>query len=110
MQREDTIPVSELKRLLYEIRAMEPEIKIRFRLIGELWQTHHCRIALVTEKGVAVVDELSRKLLVIEQLDSVMQFELDSCFGQYEPNYHYSIEGPEKIDISAMSVKGDSQQ
>lgn len=74
--------------------------------MGELWQTHHCHIALVTEKGVALVDEQSRKLLIIEQLDNVMQFELDSCFGQYEPNYHYSIEGPEQMDLSAMPVKG----
>lgn len=74
------------------MRAICPEIKVRFRLMGALWQTHHCRIVLLTEKGVAIEDEQSQKLLIIEDLDKVMQFELDSTFQYYEPNYHYSIE------------------
>ncbi|HEY3405528.1 MAG TPA: hypothetical protein VGK59_19230 [Ohtaekwangia sp.] len=85
------ISVAELRRLLFELRALRPEIGVRFRLIGELWQTHFYQIALLTEKGVALNND-QRKLTIISDLKNVMQFELEQVFQKFQPHFHYSID------------------
>jgi hypothetical protein len=86
-----TVSILELKRLLTELAEHGNNVCVRFRLIGELWQPHHHRVLKMTETGVALVDEPSNKLVFISNLTNVMQFELDSAFQIYQPNYHYSV-------------------
>lgn len=87
----DAVPVLALKRLLYDLKDGRPDICVRFRLIGEMWQTNHSRIIQLTEKGVALNDEISNKLIFVRDLAHVMQFELDHAFQQYQPHFHYSV-------------------
>jgi hypothetical protein len=90
--KNNPVPVLELRRLLHELKDLRPDICIRFRLIGEMWQTFHLRIVKVTEKGVALNDEHTNKLMFIRDLKHVMQFELDKAFQQYQPHFHYVVD------------------
>lgn len=92
MTIKNQIPILEFKRLLQEIRDLSPDISIRMRLMGEMWQPAYLRIFQLTEKGVALYEELSRKLIMISDLTQVMQFELDQGFKQYQPHFHYSVD------------------
>ena len=86
------IPILEFRRLLHEIKDHGPDIGVRMRLMGEMRQALHFRIFQLTEKGVALYEDLSRKLVMISDLSQVMQFELDQIFKQYHPHFHYSID------------------
>jgi hypothetical protein len=85
------IPVLELRRLLFELKDLRPDIHIRFRIISEMWQNNHHRVLKLTEKSVALNDEKSNKLIFIQDLNNVMQFEIDHSFQQYQPHFHYTV-------------------
>jgi len=91
MQTSGKITVAELRRLLFELKALHPETRCRFRIMGELWQQQYYHIALLTEKGIALSND-QRKLVVIPDLARVMQFELEDTFQQYQRHFHYSVE------------------
>lgn len=92
MTKGNQIPVLELRRLLFELKDLRPDICVRFRLMGEMWQTSHMRVIKLTESGVALNDERSNKLIFIQDLTKVMQFELDNAFQQYQPHCHYTVD------------------
>jgi hypothetical protein len=85
------VSVLELRRLLVEILDKRPDICIRFRLIGEMWQNIHYRVVGLTDKGGVLNDEQTNKLIFINDLTQVMQFEIDQRFQQYQPHYHYEV-------------------
>jgi len=85
------ITVLELRRLLHQLKDLRPDINIRMRLMGELWQVRHSRIASIMETGVILNDQTSGRLILIQDLKRIMQLELDLQFQQYQPNFHYSI-------------------
>lgn len=91
MTKTNEVPVLELKRLLHSLKDSRPDICVRFRLMGEMWQSNHMRIIDIDERGVALNDEAANKLVFIRDLSHVMQFELDRAFQQYQPHYHYSV-------------------
>ena len=82
----------ELRRLLYALKDLRPDICIRFRLMGEMWQTNHLRLLQLSDSGAILNDESTNKLIFIQDLNNVMQFELDRSFQQYEPHFHYTID------------------
>jgi hypothetical protein len=84
--------VLELRRLLYALKDSRPDICLRFRLVGEMWQNGYLRLLSVTEKGAALCDDRLSKLVYIHDLCNVMQFELDRAFQQYQPHFHYSVD------------------
>ena len=86
------VPFLELKRLLYELKDLGPNVSFRYRLMGEMWQTNFLTILQVTEKGAVFVDETTKKIVMIPDVSSVMQFELDHSFRQYEAHNHYNVE------------------
>ena len=86
------IPILEFKRLLHQLRDLRPDIGIRVRLMGEMWKSSHFRVFQLTEKGVALHDDSTKKLVLVSDLSQVMQFELDQTFQQYEPHFHYSVD------------------
>jgi hypothetical protein len=86
-----TVSVLELKRLLIELAEHRVNVCIRLRILGELWQPNHSRVLRVNDTGTALLDELTNKLLFIQDLNNVMQFELDGQFQHYKPNYHYTV-------------------
>jgi hypothetical protein len=85
------INVLELKRLLFALKDSNSGICIRFRLLGEMWQINHSKILQVTEKGVALVDDTTNKLIFIQDLTVIMQFEIDKTFQNYQPHFHYTV-------------------
>lgn len=91
MIKGNQIPEIELRRLLYELRDRRPDICIRFRLLGEMWQSNHLRVIKLTDRGVVLFDEAEGKVYVINDLRNVMQFELDQIFQQYQPHFHYEV-------------------
>lgn len=91
MTKNNQVPVLQLKRLLYELKDLRPDICVRFRLIGEMWQVSFHRIISLTEKGVVLNNEKDNKLIFIQDLSNVMQFEIDHSFREFEPHFHYSI-------------------
>lgn len=91
MTKSSSINVIELRRLLHQIKDLRPDICIRIRLMGELWQNHYLRVIMLNESGVVLNNEVTDKLIVIQDLKMIMQLELDNIFQQYQPNFHYSI-------------------
>ena len=89
--RNNQIPVTELKRLLHMLKDARPDIRLRFRLAGEMWQSNHLRLIDVSENGAVLNDEHLNKLIYIRDLNKVMQFELEEAFQQYQPHFHYSV-------------------
>lgn len=96
MTKTNQVPVLALKRLLHELKDLRPDIRVRFRLIGEMWQTNHLTILSLTEKGVVLNDERLNKLIFVQDLSNIMQFELDHSFQEYQPHFHYNV-GPELV-------------
>ena len=88
---ENLVSVPELKRILTTIIDHNLNICIRFRLVGEMWQTGYMRILKLTGKGVLLNDELKNKLISISDLSQIMQFELDSSLHQFQPHFHYEV-------------------
>ncbi|HEX8041458.1 MAG TPA: hypothetical protein VF490_20060 [Chryseosolibacter sp.] len=86
------VPFLELKRLLHELKDLRPDIFFRYRLMGEMWQPNYLRVLQLTDKGAVLVDETSRKVVLISDLSNVMQFEVDQSFRQYDAHTHYTVE------------------
>ena len=97
MTKRSSINVIELKRLLHQIKDLRPDICVRVRLMGELWQNHYLRIIMLNESGVILNNEVINKLIIIQDLKTIMQLELDNIFQQYQPNFHYSITIEESV-------------
>jgi hypothetical protein len=86
------IPILEFKRLLHELRDLRPDVGIRVRLMGEMWKSSHFKVFQVTEKGVALYDDATKRLVMVSDLSQIMQFELEQSFQKYEPHFHYSVD------------------
>lgn len=85
-----TISVLELRRLLTQIKDRRPDICLRFRRVGEMWQTDMMRVVTVTDSRIMLNDEKNNKLISLA-FSNIMQFELDDRFYDYEPHCHYNV-------------------
>lgn len=92
MEIPNRVAILELRRLLFELKELRPDIYVRFRLLGEMWQTSFAQVIKLTERGVIICNESMNEVRVINDLNSIVQFELDSTFQQYQPHNHYSVE------------------
>lgn len=91
MKKKVVIPVFGLRRLLYDLKDLRPAVCIRFRILGRMWQPHFSKVVEMTEQGVILQNEKQLSLL-IHDLRSVVQFEIDSSFQNLEPHFHYNVE------------------
>ncbi len=80
----------EFRRLLVDLLEKRPDICIRFRLLGELWNVNFVRVARITEKGGIFLDD-AHGFLSVSDLNFVMQFEIDKPFQVFQPYYHYEV-------------------
>jgi hypothetical protein len=80
----------ELKRLLTDILEKRPEISIRYRLIGHLWNNNFFAIKTLVDDDVIFV-ELSLQKNIRVRIQDIIQIELDGSFQAYRPNFHYTI-------------------
>jgi hypothetical protein len=85
------IQVLELRRLLYELKDQRPDICIRFRLIGEMWQSSFSKVDKLTESGVILTSEATGLCVEIKDLREIVQFEIDGKYQNYLPHYHYNV-------------------
>ena len=84
------ISVVELRRLMVDLAEKRPDICIRFRLLGEMWNANFMQVMRVPDKGVVLLDQ-SKSLFSINDLNFVMQFEIDRTFQSFQPYYHYEV-------------------
>jgi len=101
------VAVLELRRLLYELKDLGPEIGIRIRLMGELWQQHYCSIVAIGEKELTLKEEHSGLPVYVPDLTEIIQFELSNSFKHYQPHFHYTVaaffvtlDGKDSVNIS----------
>jgi hypothetical protein len=87
----------ELRQLLYELKDKRPDICIRFRLIGQMWQSEFWRVVTLTENGVALINASNNQICIVNDLREVVQFEIDSRYQNFHPHDHYSI--PSSINV-----------
>lgn len=94
---EGNIPLLELRRFLYELKDQRPDVCVRFRIIGEMWQSHFFKVVKLTESGAVLMNETTNQAMVIKDLREVVQFEIDSPYQNYQPHNHYTMEPSMKI-------------
>ena len=87
----EQISTMELIQLVQDLADSRQDICIRFRLIGEMWQTSHARVLTVREKAVTLNVETMNQVIIIPDIGKVMQFELDKPFKNYQPHFHYAV-------------------
>ncbi len=80
----------ELRRLMVDLSEKRPDICIRFRLLGELWNINFLKVIRIGEKGAILLDD-SMGLVSVSDLNFVMQFEIDKPFQGFQPYYHYEV-------------------
>jgi hypothetical protein len=85
------ISANELRRLMVTIADSNVEVGLRYRMIGEMWEQNYMTIMKVTDFGLLLNDQVKNRLIVIRDLSQIMQFELDSQFHSFRPNYHYNV-------------------
>jgi hypothetical protein len=91
MQSKNLISVIELRRLLHDLKDRRPDICVRFRLLGEMWNPNFMGIQALWGKGILLKDDQDNKLISISDLTNVMQFELDNSFMGFQAHYHYEV-------------------
>jgi hypothetical protein len=84
------ISALELKRLMVDLKEKRPDIYIRFRLLGEMWNVNFMQVLRISDKGALLFDEMNN-LVSISDLNFVMQFEIDKPFQGFQPYYHYEV-------------------
>jgi len=87
-----TVPVTELKKLIFSIAKQELPICIRYRSLGQLWYPNFLRVIDVQEsKRILFHDQTRNKIVSLPDLSMIIQFELDGRFNSLEPNCHYQV-------------------
>lgn len=89
---EGQVQVLELRRLLYELKDQRPDICVRFRLLGEMWQKSFMHVLKLTENGVIMVSDRNNETVAINDIREIIQFELDARYQNYHPHNHYTVE------------------
>jgi hypothetical protein len=101
-----TVSVLEFRRLLHEIKDRRPELCIRFRLMGQLWEPFFMNVLILTEQG-GVFGESSRgSTKSLDDLSKVIQFELDKSFHGYQAHFHYEVRFDEPL-LQSLSASGN---
>lgn len=91
MTKESSLSSTKLRQLLIDLKEHGENTCVRYRLLGEMWQTYFMRVVSVSEDRVLLNDETKNKLFSVP-LNSIMQIELDHKFKEYQPHNHYSIQ------------------
>jgi hypothetical protein len=89
--KKKSLTILELKRLLTEILDQRPDICVRYRLIGAMWNTGFTRVVFTTDSGAFFRDETHNRLMHVSTLDKIIQFEIDHTFQNFEAHFHYDV-------------------
>jgi hypothetical protein len=85
------ITVIELTQLLTSIKNSASDIRIRVRMIGELWQKVFMKVEVTDDGSIVLSDPKTNAFLPLDDIQSVIQFELDKPFQHYQPQLHYTV-------------------
>lgn len=87
---EQAISVNELKNLLTAMVVDGRKISIRYRLVGETWQSGFKKVLARQGDVVMLLDEASNTAINVV-VSEIMQFETDCRIGAYTPGNHYDV-------------------
>jgi hypothetical protein len=91
MDERKEVSVLELKKLLVDLMEKRPDICIRIRQQGAMWQTSFTRVLTVKESGTILFSESLNRFYRITNLRTIIQFEIDHGFQIYKPHFHYDV-------------------
>ena len=87
-----SVSVPELKQMLVSILDHNLPVYIRYRLIGEMWQRNFMKVLKLTDKGALLLEVGNPdKLIIVQNLGDIIQFEIDSQFQAFQPHDHYQL-------------------
>lgn len=92
------VHVLEFKKLLFELNTIRPDVQIRLRMLGMPWHPNFLFVAATPDLDnfesshrATFTDAVQGMDIVVGDVRSVMQFEIDSPFGGYQPHFHYTV-------------------
>lgn len=91
MNSKKAVTTVELMQLLVELRDKSKNTCFRYRILGEMWKQNFFRIVGVSQGGVALLDDVTNKLVFIQDLSKIVQFEIDASFQAYQAHFHYEV-------------------
>ena len=93
METPDTISPTELKRLIITLKDHSPNARIRFRLIGSMWEKNFLEIVHATTENAVIVQDRKSDQMKFISLGNVVEFEIEQRFQNFKPLYHYKVAG-----------------
>ena len=91
MEIQDTITTTELKRLIAELLDHRPGTRIRFRLMGNMWENDYVQIVHATANSL-VAQQVNTNELRFISLKQIMEFEVEQKFREFRPHFHYKVQ------------------
>jgi citrate lyase beta subunit len=88
-----TVKVQELLKLLMEVQQSNADVNVRVRLMGGMWENNFMRVARAATNVVMLTSKTTGKSLLLSDVSVIVQFELDTRFQHYQPNFHYNVSG-----------------
>jgi hypothetical protein len=87
----DTISQKDLTRLLIQIKEFRTDVHVRFRILGKAWLKNFCRVFVVNETGIVLIDPIDSKVEIIPNFEDIVEFEIDCRFQQYNSYVPYQV-------------------
>ena len=80
----------ELRWLLVDIKDTSPDVRIKFRLVQDGWQSKFYAIAHVTYTSVVIIDERHNQLK-FASLSDITQFTISKAFKKMPAHHHFDV-------------------
>ena len=82
--------VKQMRWTLADLKDIQPETGIRFRIKGQGWQSVFYKLIHVSDNNLVVLDEKNNHLRFIAHVE-VVQFAINRAFQKLRPNFHYNV-------------------
>ena len=89
--RAQTVSFIQLKALLTSIKDGNNPVHVRFRVLGGMWQRDFMEVIDVDDDRIIFKSENGGKLIILNDMKMIVQFELYHSLAAYQPNYHYTV-------------------
>lgn len=91
-ENKDVISTVGLKHLLITLHG-HTDTRIRFRLIGRMWEDHFADIIQITDQEMIAIQSGENRQLRFVSVGDIVQFELEDRFQNFECFHHYTVKG-----------------
>ena len=85
----DALTTSEFKRIMLELWEHSPQTRVRFRLMGKMWNANFLQVIHITSGDAIIVQEKDKMKHI--SIREVIQSELDGKFRDLKPHFHYKV-------------------